>query len=290
MVVAAVSVFGYFQLTAEEAVEAEAAPLQTATVRQNDLLVSASGSGTLIAPSELGLAFRGSGQITSLLVSVGDQVEQGQLLGTLDNTLVQISLIEAERNYSEGFPAAAILEAEQAVYSAEEEKDDAWETLAYLISRSVLTWEERTAAAEDALAAAEAEGDEEAILEAQNDLVYAQKSLTSSQYYYDDEYVPSVFETEVCEGEGRDRSCSTQIWPPSDASINEARTALALAQNRLTKSGVYLEALNLGEIPEGAVGANIVQLESKYVKPPKGAVQLRCDHVICAFQRHRYSP
>ena len=74
--------------------------------------------------------------------------------------------------------------------------------------------------------------------------------------------MPSVFETEVCEGEGRDRSCSTQIWPPSDATKNEARTALALAENRLTESSVYLEALILGEIPEDAVGANIVQLES----------------------------
>ncbi|MEN8240782.1 MAG: HlyD family efflux transporter periplasmic adaptor subunit [Chloroflexota bacterium] len=262
VVLAAVVVYGLFQIGGEETVEAEAAPMQTATVRQNDLLVSASGSGTLIAPSELNLVFRSSGQITSLLVSVGDQVEEGQLLATLDNTLAQISLIEAERNYSEMVSEAAILGAEEAVYAAEESKDDTWDTLGYLISRSVLTWEERTAAAEEALATAEAEGNEESILEAQNDLVYAQKSLTSSQYYYKNEYVPTVFETEVCEGEGRDRTCTTEIWPPSEASINEARTALAIAEINLNAANEYLEAIKLGEIPAGAGGSNIVKLES----------------------------
>jgi len=257
VVVAAVSVYGYFQLTTDEVVEAE-----SATVRQNDLLVSASGSGTLIAPSEVNLVFRSSGQITSLLVSVGDHVKEGQLLATLDNTLAQISLIEAERNYSEMISEAAILGAEEAVYSAEEEKDDTWDTLGYLISRSVLTWEERTTAAEEALSAAEAEGDEEAILEAENDLVYAQKSLTSSQYYYNNEYVPSVFVTEVCEGEGRSSTCTTEIWPPSEASINEARTALAIAEINLNAANVYLEAIKLGEVPAGAGGSNIVKLES----------------------------
>ena len=54
--------------------------LQTARVRQGDLIVLASGSGTMIPASELELGFGASGSIAELNVQVGDRVPEGQVL------------------------------------------------------------------------------------------------------------------------------------------------------------------------------------------------------------------
>src|SRR5512133_1005847 len=53
---------------------------QTAVVRRGNLVVSASGSGTLISNSDATFGFDTSGRVAKVDVKVGDQVQQGQVL------------------------------------------------------------------------------------------------------------------------------------------------------------------------------------------------------------------
>lgn len=56
-------------------VEADEPQLQTSIVRQGDLVLHASDSGTLIAGNEVELGFGANGQVAELYVQVGDEVQ-----------------------------------------------------------------------------------------------------------------------------------------------------------------------------------------------------------------------
>src|SRR5258705_11461253 len=62
------------------------APLQVATVRRGDIVISAQGAGTLVPASQLDLAFGSSGKLVELNVGVGDHVTAGQVVARLDDT------------------------------------------------------------------------------------------------------------------------------------------------------------------------------------------------------------
>ena len=58
----------------------EAAPVQTATVRRGDLVVSATGAGAVIPEEEVSVGFSSSGLLIELPVKVGDKVDEGAVL------------------------------------------------------------------------------------------------------------------------------------------------------------------------------------------------------------------
>ena len=58
----------------------------TATVRQGDLKISATGTGTLIASQSVDLSFSVSGTVTEVDVKVGDKVTSGQVLAKMGNS------------------------------------------------------------------------------------------------------------------------------------------------------------------------------------------------------------
>ncbi len=72
--------------------------LQTATVRQGDIVISASGSGNLLPAAELDLGFGSGGTLVELLVKVGDQVEAGDVLARLDDTSARQQVTQAQIN------------------------------------------------------------------------------------------------------------------------------------------------------------------------------------------------
>ena len=74
--------------------------VQTAIAQRGDLVVSASGNGTLIAQSDASFGFETSGQVTEIHGKVGDHVEAGQLRAQLDDTLE--AQAEASANPSDG--------------------------------------------------------------------------------------------------------------------------------------------------------------------------------------------
>jgi len=89
---------GYAAYTRYSAL-AEAPPepvLQTTTVTQGDIVITANGSGNLLPAAELELAFQTSGLVAEVLVETGDQVEVGDLLARLDTTDLERAVTQAE--------------------------------------------------------------------------------------------------------------------------------------------------------------------------------------------------
>ena len=120
----------------------------TSTIRRGDLRLSAIGSGTLISAVEVELSFENRGVVEEILVEVGDEVSEGQLLVILDSGDLQKSLDLVEGNLreltSDAAVAAAALElaeAQKAVLNAESE-------LKFLISPYVYKSEIRLREAE----------------------------------------------------------------------------------------------------------------------------------------------
>jgi HlyD family secretion protein len=86
--------FGSLSSSAQAA-EEDVAP-QTTSVRQGDIVVSATGAGTVVAATEVQLGFETTGQLTELLVRVGDEVQAGDVLARLDDADAAQSVANAE--------------------------------------------------------------------------------------------------------------------------------------------------------------------------------------------------
>ncbi len=99
-----VAVFAFAKTGVLSGEAEDEAELQTATVRSGDLVLLASGTGTLTAADEILLGFGASGTISALHVKVGDQVKAGDILAEqaerkeLEAELAsdQLALIEAQ--------------------------------------------------------------------------------------------------------------------------------------------------------------------------------------------------
>lgn len=86
----------YTNTTAVAAATEETEEIQTATARQGNITISATGAGAVIPAEEINLSFAGSGVITELLVNVGDNVQAGDVLARLDDSDVQEALLNAQ--------------------------------------------------------------------------------------------------------------------------------------------------------------------------------------------------
>ena len=99
----------YYQSAQKKSKSAAAAgsSLQTATVRQGSIVISASGTGQVVAAATANLGFpntggssnTGNGTLTQLNVIVGDQVKKGELLAQEDNTNQAQALAQANSTW-----------------------------------------------------------------------------------------------------------------------------------------------------------------------------------------------
>ncbi|MFL7869979.1 MAG: efflux RND transporter periplasmic adaptor subunit, partial [Anaerolineales bacterium] len=231
--------------------------MQTATARQGDLIIYASGTGTLVPADEASFGFNTSGQVSKINVKVGDKVEEGQLLAELDNSTQEIQYTQAKRALAELTSPYAIATAEQDLATAQQSVNSTRSTLAYLISPSVLHWEEQVAQAEQALADAQASSpvDSEVVKQAQETLASYQKKLKGNQDYYQNKYLPENF-TKFNRQTGK-----KYVSAPTDVEIAEARANYALAQASVVEAQNYLAALKGETIPQDATGTNLTQFE-----------------------------
>ncbi|HZW04082.1 MAG TPA: HlyD family efflux transporter periplasmic adaptor subunit [Anaerolineaceae bacterium] len=87
----------------------------TATVRRGDIVLSASGSGTLAAGQSVDLSFSTSGTVVELNVNLGDWVKRGDVLARLGNAdNLEANLASAR---------LSLLEAQQALQSLQQNAD-----------------------------------------------------------------------------------------------------------------------------------------------------------------------
>ena len=92
--------------------------LQTATARTGNIILRASGTGTLMAATESSLGFQTSGTLTTLNVQVGSQVKAGDLIAQLDSSNQQLALTQAQQALNQLTSPSAIATAQQAVVTA----------------------------------------------------------------------------------------------------------------------------------------------------------------------------
>jgi len=260
--------FAYYKLTYASSAQAETeSTLQTAVVRQGDLIIYASGTGTLVADDEVDLAFKTGGQVTDIPVEVGDQVEAGDLLAQVDDTDAQITYALAKRNLLELQSVAAVATAEQTIATASQDLEDAINHLEYIISAPVVYWETEVPkaqqAVDDAQAAMDASPSDEdaqaARKDAQNYLDYAEDKLVGAWDSYENYYLPNHFTTRTRDPETG--KMTKYVAAPTENEILEARADVTIAQATLTEAKYLYAALTGEEVPEDATGTGLSELE-----------------------------
>ena len=115
---------------------AEAPALQTAKVRMGDLVVTASGAGTVVPSAEIDLGFRSSGVLTELNIALGDSVKTSQVLARLEEN------IQAEADFQALFTAQGVAQAELALVNAQDALVLAENHVMYLIGLDAWYWEQ----------------------------------------------------------------------------------------------------------------------------------------------------
>lgn len=279
VILAALTAYSYYTKAQASEQTTVGSELQTATVRQGDLVIYANGTGTLISNADAAFGFGAGGQVTEVFVNVGDQVEADEVLAELNNTSAQTNYEQAKRALAELTSPAAIATAKQNLALAEDALATEKVELEYLISPSVLTWEERTGAAQETLIAAQAADSTNSTAETQqklNDaelaLKLAEANLRSAQAAYES-YVREHFtETETNPFTGEERVVYyidevtgkryTVVYAPTKAEIDAARASYELAKASLAEAKDYLGALNGEEIPATATGSALAELQS----------------------------
>jgi len=236
---------------------------QTATVRQGELLISASGSGTLAVSEELELGFETGGQVAAVFVKPGDLVEAGTLLAQVDSTEAQTNYAQAKQNYLELTSPAAIASAQDQLAQAQADLDSAMYQLEYLISPDVLYWETEIEEGEQVLKEArthleKSPSDEEAqqtLAKAEAFLDFVQDKLKDAWELYYEEYVPDTFR--IVE----DRNDKDIYAVPTDLEILQARIAIDDARAQLEESKDLYDILTGGPMPEDASSDALIELQ-----------------------------
>jgi HlyD family secretion protein len=182
--------YNNFYLQAQEPAEAET--IATYTVSRGDLIITASGSGTLVPGTEIALGFRSSGVLAEVLVEVGDKVEAGELLARLDNTdgrdqvaQAEINLRQVELNLAElteEVEAADLAAAQASLSSA---KADLTRLTSPPGDQDLLAAQENLKSAREKLDELLAGPDEDAVEIAKADLTLAEMNLRIAQAAYD---------------------------------------------------------------------------------------------------------
>lgn len=125
--------------------------LQTTKVRTGDLVITASGAGTVLPSAQVDLAFRTGGVVAEVNVAVGDTVQHGQTLARLEGS------VQAEVDFQALFTDAGLAQAELSAINAQEAFVDATNDLKYLLGSDANYWELQLKQAEVALAALDAD-------------------------------------------------------------------------------------------------------------------------------------
>ena len=260
----------YSQVYLPSQTTTETSTMQTATVQQGDLVIYASGTGTLIASDEVDLAFKTGGEVEKVNVEVGDKVNAGDILATIRDTDAQIAYTQAKRSINELTSLSAIAAAQTNIATAMNDLNDAQSHLQYVLSPQVYNAELAVAAKEQEVKDAQAVVDanpsgaeaKTKLQAAQAELLGAQEKLKKTQYYYETTYVPETFTVTECSGMGPSRNCNTSTYEPTEAAVLEARAAVTSAQAALNEAHYLYDALTGVEIPEDATGSGLTEIEN----------------------------
>lgn len=174
--------------------------LQTTRARLGELVISATGAGTVISANQISLAFSTGGELTEVKAQVGGQVKSGAVLARIDDlsarlaqSSAQLQLAKAQsdldtarQNHLELLAGASepdLLSAQAAVKTAEEKLAD---LKAGASEADLANAEASLASAQDDYARLVSGPDAEELVRAQLSLDRAKNSLWASQNARDD--------------------------------------------------------------------------------------------------------
>ena len=257
--------YAYYTLVyvpAQTASTAATAALQTAVVRQGNLIIYSSGNGTLVAANQASFNFGTNGQIVKVYAKAGDLVKAGDVLAELDNSTQQIQYLQAKRALADLTSPYAIATAEQGVATAEQSVNTALGQLEYLISPTVLHWELEIEKTDQIIKTTNAQLEKsptDAELKAKLEkskayLDFAKDRLKEAWYYYDHEYLKLTFTV--------GRGGVKYIAAPTDAEIAKARAAVDQAKASIVEAKNYLAAVKGEPVPADATGSSLTTLEN----------------------------
>lgn len=283
---------GIWYFARSSTADVTAAPeLQTAKVRKGDLVITANGAGTVVPVAQVDLGFRTNGFVAEVNVTLGQPVGEGDVLAQLDDSTAQRNLESAQRAYLELTSQVSITAAKQEVAEAENALAATRSTLGWLVSPSVVTWEERTADAEAALQKAKDENAAaEEIEKLEQNLKYAQANLTYARNAYYNYLLENFVETETIKTRSgeitvivKDENGDPIINYPSELDISLARYKYELAQANLQETRWYLSALQGEEIPQDASGAKLAAFEKARLNLEDARLSLDATRLVAPF-------
>ncbi len=87
--------FGYQQFAEMQAAASEGPTYEIAPVERGSINSTVSATGSIEPESQVSLSFRSSGRVSQVLVTIGQAVEAGQLLGQIDTSDLELALEQA---------------------------------------------------------------------------------------------------------------------------------------------------------------------------------------------------
>jgi HlyD family secretion protein len=235
------------QNNAAAAASAQASTLQTATARTGNIVLRASGTGTLTAAVESSLGFKTSGTLTVLIVQVGSHVKAGDLIAQLDSSNQQVALAQAQQALNQLTSASAIANAQQALVTAQLNLANAQ----YVLNGDLATGSNQSA-----------------IDNAKAALALAQTKLTENQNNYQKMSLAPLTEPVAAQGY-RDLYAAQQAYNTALSNYNAAsskssaltlasdKATLALDTAQVTEAQNLLTALTGGTVPANATGTGL---------------------------------
>jgi HlyD family secretion protein len=133
---------GYTYYTKLQSSRNSATPIATTRIGTGDIVLAATGPGTLIPNAQISFGFKKSGKVSEVLAKLGDQVKAGQVLARLENTTIQLEYNQAQANLAALSSPSAIAAAEQTLQDAKASYATARDTLQGLIGPDLLIAED----------------------------------------------------------------------------------------------------------------------------------------------------
>jgi multidrug efflux pump subunit AcrA (membrane-fusion protein) len=249
----------YYQLSETETTESP--EVQTAVARQGDMVIYASGVGSVVPATEIGLGFSSSGTLAELLVNVGDEVQEGDVLARL------------QTNNTEASIASSVTSAQLSVLEAQQSLVDIygdWEMQAAQALLAVEETEQNLEAVQDpALQQAQAA---RALAEAQDaveaaQLAYDRTQLTASQANIDDAYADMLIAQQSLEHaqSNFDRYADK---PPDNINRAQAQSQLSAAQQKFDTVAANYNAMigTSSELEQALAAADLAVAEAQLVE------------------------
>jgi len=256
---------GYYYYQKSHSNTTAPTPLATTTIGTGNIVLSATGPGTLIPNQEVSFGFKNSGKVSQVLAKIGDKVKAGQVLARLENTTIQLQYNLAQANLAALSSPSAVAAAEQAVQDAKESLATAKDNLQFLIGPEVFVAEQKLADAQQGLEEANAasakdasDANKQKLSEAKSALAEAQKTVDYAYTNYSNSYTLQTFTYPIRNDKGVTKR--RELIAPTDAELLAARAAYELAITNFNEAQDYLDVLKGTRSADQVPASSLVQI------------------------------